>query len=135
MMINPSLSRRRFLTTAVAAAATTSFHRSKLHAQEIPDVLARGRAAGATAKVKVQSLRGNVTALMGVGGNIAVLPGKDGKLLIDSGYATARPQLTEALTTAPATQTLLLGCTHYPLIEPAIHRTLQSIGHGSRQIG
>jgi glyoxylase-like metal-dependent hydrolase (beta-lactamase superfamily II) len=34
---------------------------------------------------------------MGVGGNIAVLPGKDGKLLIDSGYATARPQLTEAL--------------------------------------
>jgi glutamate racemase len=37
--------------------------------------------------------------------------------------------LTEALTTAPATQTLLLGCTHYPLIEPAIHRTLQSIGH------
>ncbi|MBB5338000.1 glutamate racemase [Tunturiibacter gelidoferens] len=37
--------------------------------------------------------------------------------------------LTEALAAAPATQTLLLGCTHYPLIEPAIHRTLDSIGH------
>jgi glutamate racemase len=37
--------------------------------------------------------------------------------------------LTEALTAAPATQTLLLGCTHYPLIEPAIHRTLDTIGH------
>jgi glutamate racemase len=37
--------------------------------------------------------------------------------------------LTEALTAAPATQTLLLGCTHYPLIEPAIHRVLASIGH------
>jgi glutamate racemase len=37
--------------------------------------------------------------------------------------------LTEALAAAPATQTLLLGCTHYPLIEPAIHRTLKSIGH------
>jgi glutamate racemase len=37
--------------------------------------------------------------------------------------------LTEALTAAPATQTLLLGCTHYPLLEPAIHRTLASIGH------
>ncbi|MBB5328719.1 glutamate racemase [Tunturiibacter gelidoferens] len=37
--------------------------------------------------------------------------------------------LTEALAAAPATQTLLLGCTHYPLIEQAIHRTLDAIGH------
>jgi glutamate racemase len=37
--------------------------------------------------------------------------------------------LTEALNAAPQTQTLLLGCTHYPLLEPAIHRTLASIGH------
>jgi glutamate racemase len=37
--------------------------------------------------------------------------------------------LTEALTAAPRTQTLLLGCTHYPLLEPAIRRTLASLGH------
>jgi glutamate racemase len=37
--------------------------------------------------------------------------------------------LTEALTAAPRTQTLLLGCTHYPLLEPAIRRTLESLGH------
>ncbi|HWZ01125.1 MAG TPA: aspartate/glutamate racemase family protein, partial [Edaphobacter sp.] len=37
--------------------------------------------------------------------------------------------LTEALTAAPATQTLLLGCTHYPLLEPAIRRTLASLNH------
>ena len=37
--------------------------------------------------------------------------------------------LTEALAAAPAAQTLLLGCTHYPLLEPAIHRTLAAIGH------
>lgn len=37
--------------------------------------------------------------------------------------------LTEALTAAPATETLLLGCTHYPLIEPAIHRTLAALNH------
>ncbi len=94
-MTSPSLSRRRFIT--LAAAAATRFYRPALHAQEIPDVLARGRAAGATAKIKAQSLRGNVTALIGAGGNIAVLPGKDGKLLIDSGYSTAQPQITEAL--------------------------------------
>jgi glutamate racemase len=37
--------------------------------------------------------------------------------------------LTEALTAAPAAQTLLLGCTHYPLLEPAIRRTLASLNH------
>jgi glutamate racemase len=37
--------------------------------------------------------------------------------------------LTEALAASPFAQTLLLGCTHYPLIEPAIHRTLKAIGH------
>lgn len=37
--------------------------------------------------------------------------------------------LTEALTEAPEAQTLLLGCTHYPLIEPAIARVLSTLGH------
>jgi glutamate racemase len=37
--------------------------------------------------------------------------------------------LTEALTVAPATRTLLLGCTHYPLLQPAIQRVLTSLGH------
>lgn len=99
-MNNSLLSRRRFLATAAAATAATRLPLA-LFAQEsqaIPEVLARGRAAGATAKLKVESLRGNVTVLMGVGGNIAVLPGKDGKVLVDSGYATAQPQLTEAMT-------------------------------------
>jgi glutamate racemase len=40
-----------------------------------------------------------------------------------------RIYLTEALAQAPATNTLLLGCTHYPLLEPAIRRTLASIHH------
>ena len=37
--------------------------------------------------------------------------------------------LTEALAAAPATQTLLLGCTHYPLLQPALQRVLASLGH------
>jgi glutamate racemase len=37
--------------------------------------------------------------------------------------------LAEALAAAPATQTLLLGCTHYPLIQPAIQRILAALGH------
>jgi glutamate racemase len=40
-----------------------------------------------------------------------------------------RIYLTEALNEAPNAQTLLLGCTHYPLLEPAIHRILTTLGH------
>jgi glyoxylase-like metal-dependent hydrolase (beta-lactamase superfamily II) len=38
-----------------------------------------------------------VSVLTGAGGNIAVLSGRDGKLIIDAGYAGARPQIAKAL--------------------------------------
>jgi hypothetical protein len=34
---------------------------------------------------------------MGAGGNIAVFPGRDGKLLIDAGFAGARSKIADAL--------------------------------------
>ncbi len=40
-----------------------------------------------------------------------------------------RIYLDEALRAAPETKTLLLGCTHYPLIEQAIRRVLAASGH------
>jgi glutamate racemase len=40
-----------------------------------------------------------------------------------------RIYLDQALTAAPNVNTLLLGCTHYPLLEPAIRRTLEGLGH------
>jgi len=40
-----------------------------------------------------------------------------------------RIYLDQALTAAPNADTLLLGCTHYPLLEPAIRRTLKGLGH------
>ena len=43
----------------------------------------------ATAKVTVQNLRRNISILLGAGGNIAVLTGPDGKLLVDAGIITA----------------------------------------------
>jgi glyoxylase-like metal-dependent hydrolase (beta-lactamase superfamily II) len=64
---------------------------------EQPAAVVQGRAAGATAKIKTLKLRGNVFALQGSGGNIAVLIGPEGKLLVDSGYSTSRPQISDAL--------------------------------------
>ena len=40
-----------------------------------------------------------------------------------------RIYLAEALNEAPNATTLLLGCTHYPLLKPAIERTLHGLGH------
>ncbi len=42
--------------------------------------------------------------------------------------AVLRIYLAEALAARPETDTLLLGCTHYPLLEPAIRRTLGVMG-------
>jgi glyoxylase-like metal-dependent hydrolase (beta-lactamase superfamily II) len=54
-------------------------------------------AAAARAPIAVQPLRRNITVLSGSGGNIAVLAGRDGKLLIDAGFAVSRPAISRAL--------------------------------------
>ena len=42
---------------------------------------------------------------------------------------TLRIYLTEAFAEAPAADTLLLGCTHYPLLKPLIEQTLAALHH------
>jgi glyoxylase-like metal-dependent hydrolase (beta-lactamase superfamily II) len=92
-----AFSRRHFLASAtVAAAAAVSLAPRRAFAKE-DGVVESFRKSGATAKITVEKLRGNVHVLIGSGGNIAVLSGPDGKLLVDAGLAGSRPQITEAL--------------------------------------
>ena len=51
----------------------------------------------ATSDITVQALRGNVSVLIGSGGNIGVLSTPGGKLLVDGGIAVSRPKLVAAL--------------------------------------
>src|ERR1700742_1434691 len=44
-----------------------------------------------------QPLRGNITELMGSGGNITVLSGKEGKFLVDAGISKSKNKLRAAL--------------------------------------
>ncbi len=92
-------SRRSFLATTATAAAAAYLTPRSLFAQqsEQPAPVVQARAAAASAKITTQKLRGNVYVLMGSGGNIAVLPGPDGKLMVDSGISTSQPQINEAL--------------------------------------
>ena len=90
------ISRRRFIVSAGFTAAALSLTPRQFFGAE-QNLVAGARASGAKAKIATQALRGNVSALIGSGGNIAVLPGSDGKLIIDSGYLSSRPQIAEAL--------------------------------------
>src|SRR6202030_894285 len=67
----------------------------------------------ATAKVTVQVLRRNISVLLGPGGNIAVLTGQDGKLLVDAEVVTARPNVTAALASLNADPIKQLINTHW----------------------
>jgi glyoxylase-like metal-dependent hydrolase (beta-lactamase superfamily II) len=90
------VSRRRFIAcTGLAATAVCLVPHRFFGAEESLVAAARKRAEAAN--VTVQALRRNVSALIGSGGNIAVLLGDDGKLVIDSGYLGTRGKIAAAL--------------------------------------
>jgi glyoxylase-like metal-dependent hydrolase (beta-lactamase superfamily II) len=53
--------------------------------------------AAAKALIEIHPVRRNINVLAGSGGNMAVLTGKQGKLLIDAGFTVSKARLTEAL--------------------------------------
>ena len=53
--------------------------------------------AAANSDITVEQLRGNLSVLFGSGGNIVVLNGPDGKLLVDDGIAISKDKLQAAL--------------------------------------
>jgi glyoxylase-like metal-dependent hydrolase (beta-lactamase superfamily II) len=106
------ISRRRFVATGAVSLAAIGLAPRALFAQE--DALVQGGfKEAAKTKLEVQKLRGNVTALLGAGGNIAVLPGPEGKLLVDSEIVTARPHVEEALASINADPIKQLINTHW----------------------
>jgi glyoxylase-like metal-dependent hydrolase (beta-lactamase superfamily II) len=91
-----SVSRRDFIVSVGLTAAAFALMPPYLRAA--PQTLVeKARQSGATAKITTQTLRGNVSALIGSGGNIGVLTGPDGKLIIDSGYSGSQKQIADAL--------------------------------------
>jgi len=92
----PDISRRRFIASAGLAASAVCVVPHRVFGSEESLVVA-SRKSGETANITVQTLRGNISALIGSGGNIAVLPGGDGKLIIDSGFLGTRSKISDAL--------------------------------------
>jgi cyclase len=78
-----------------------------------PDMVAQMRAAGATAVLKTEKLRDQVYVITGSGGNVAVLDGPDGKVMVDSGFGTSEKQFRAALADIGSDPLKLLINTHW----------------------
>jgi len=90
--------RRRFLMTAGILTAGALAFRKDLFGQVKGDgPVQQINKAAAIAKINVTKLRGNISMVEGSGGNIAVLNGPDGKLLVDAGIDVSKAHLIPAL--------------------------------------
>src|SRR5258705_4150776 len=107
-----ALSRRRFIAAAGLASGTAVFAPRLLFAQEtgiVPTMINEA----ARAKIEVHPLRRNSSVLEGSGGNVAVLTGKGGKLLIDSGFTVSRARIAAALDSLSSDPVTQLINTHW----------------------
>jgi glyoxylase-like metal-dependent hydrolase (beta-lactamase superfamily II) len=79
-------------------AATPSIFRpaGKLFTEDL-DLVPTMIHAAATTAISVHPLRRNIAVLQGSGGNITVLTGEDGKLLVDAGFSVSQPRISAAL--------------------------------------
>lgn len=91
------LSRRGFMAMAGVSVAAGVMASHNLFGQ-ISGIVPTMVNEAAHAKIEVFPLRRNISVLEGSGGNIAVLTGKDGKLLVDAGFAVSRLNIAAALT-------------------------------------
>ena len=107
------ISRRQFLAAGGLAAATACLAPTALIAQSDDALVPGALKEAATAEVTVQALRRNISVLLGAGGNIAVLTGPDGKLLVDAEIVTARPRVSAALARINADPIKQLINTHW----------------------
>ncbi len=94
------VSRRNFCLCCIggaAAAATGGWLTPREAYAEARGLVSLIKDSAATSPIVTHRLRNNISVFEGSGGNIAVLTGPDGKVLIDAGIGVSRPQLTKAL--------------------------------------
>jgi glyoxylase-like metal-dependent hydrolase (beta-lactamase superfamily II) len=95
-----TMSRRSFCLCCLGAstfAATGAWLTPSQVFAQARDMVNVMRADAASASITIHKLRGNVSALVGSGGNIAVLTAPEGKILVDAGITASRPRIAEAL--------------------------------------
>jgi glyoxylase-like metal-dependent hydrolase (beta-lactamase superfamily II) len=110
------LNRRSFIHMGLATGAAAIAPRWAIAqaAQTSPaDRVAQMRAQAASTPIKTTKLYDNVYLLQGMGGNMAVQTGPQGRILIDSSYSTAVPHLLDAIKVLSSDPSFVLINTHW----------------------
>jgi glyoxylase-like metal-dependent hydrolase (beta-lactamase superfamily II) len=84
--------------------------------------------SAAVSPIVMHRLRKNISVLEGSGGNVAVLTGPDGKILVDAGIGVSRPQVTRALASLGADSVTHLINTHWHFDHTDGNAWLNSVG-------
>jgi glyoxylase-like metal-dependent hydrolase (beta-lactamase superfamily II) len=124
------LSRRAFCLCCIASSgfAATSGLTPRQAFAEARGLVSLIKDSAATSPIVVHKLRHNVSVLEGSGGNIAVLTGPDGKVLVDAGIGVSRPQMTKALADLGAEPVTHLINTHWHFDHTDGNAWLNSVG-------
>ena len=80
-----------------AAAAGNGWLSPRQAYAEARGIVSLIKDSAAVSPITTYKLRHNISVLEGSGGNIAVLTGPEGKMLVDAGIRVSRPQLSKAL--------------------------------------
>jgi glyoxylase-like metal-dependent hydrolase (beta-lactamase superfamily II) len=110
------LSRRHFCLCCIgggAFAASNGWLTPRQAFAEARGLVSLIKDSAATSPIVTHKLRNNISVFEGSGGNIAILIGGDGKVLIDAGISVSRPQITRALAELGAEPVTHLVNTHW----------------------
>lgn len=112
--LSNNISRRKFIGAAGLFATGLWLAPKNLFAlQDTASPVVTIINAAKTAKITVTPLRKNISMLEGSGGNIAVLDGPQGKLLVDGGIGVSKINVLEALNSISANPIKFLINSHW----------------------
>jgi glyoxylase-like metal-dependent hydrolase (beta-lactamase superfamily II) len=125
------ISRRHFCFCCVAAttyAATNGWLTPRQAYAEARGLVTLIKDSAATSPIVTHKLRNNISVLEGSGGNVAVLTGPDGKVLVDAGIGVSRARMTEALAALSSDPVTHLINTHWHFDHADGNTWLHSVG-------
>lgn len=131
MVHSSSLSRRGFCLCCLGSAglaATGGWLSPREAFAEARGLVSLIKDSAAASPIVIHKLRDNISVLEGSGGNVAVLTGPDGKVMIDAGISVSRPQMTGALAALGADPVTHLVNTHWHFDHADGNAWLNSIG-------
>src|SRR6202046_5267012 len=126
-----SISRRHFCFCCIAGAtyaATNGWLTPRQAYAEARGLVSLIKDSAATSPIVTHKLRNNISVLEGSGGNVAVLTGPDGKVLVDAGIGVSRARMTEALAALSSDPITHLINTHWHFAHADGNAWLHSVG-------